>query len=89
LAALSLEAVEVVPFWTATIDLEEMLAPGEEVAVQAVTLATAGLITSLDMELQTPVVVEAVVPETQTSINTPSMGEATAQEMVVPVVPEP
>jgi hypothetical protein len=86
-----LEAVEVAPFSgvTMSLDLEEMLAPEEEVAVREGTPLTDGLITSLDMELQTPVVVEAVVPETQTSSNTPSMGEATAQEMVVPVVPEP
>jgi hypothetical protein len=71
LAALSLEAVEVVPFWTATIDLEETEAPGEVVAVQAVTLTTAGLTTSLVTALQTLVVEVVVEPETQTSSNTP------------------
>jgi hypothetical protein len=88
-AALSLEAVEVVPFSTVTIDLVVTVGPGEVVAVQEVTPATDGLTTSPVTVLQTLVPVVVVVPETLTSINTPSMGEATAQEMVVPEVPEP
>jgi hypothetical protein len=72
-----------------SIDLEEMLAPEEEVAVREETPLTDGLTTLQDTELPTQVAVEVVVPETLTSSNTPSMGEATAQEMVVPEVPEP
>jgi hypothetical protein len=72
-----------------SIDLEEMLAPGEEVAVLEETPLTDGLTTLPDTELPTQVAVEVVVPETLTSSNTPSMGEATAQEMVVPEAREP
>jgi hypothetical protein len=70
-AAPSLEAVEAVPFWTVTIDLGETEALGEVVAVQAVTLATAGLTTSLVTALQTLVVEVVVELETETSISTP------------------
>jgi hypothetical protein len=64
-----LEAVEVVPFSIATIDLEEMVALEAVAAVREETPMTDGPITSLDMEPQTPVVVVVVVPETETSSN--------------------
>jgi hypothetical protein len=64
-----------------------MVALVVEVAVEAVTPATDGLTTLLDMVELTPVVVEVVVLETETWSNTQSTAEVTAQETVVPEAP--
>jgi hypothetical protein len=63
--------------------------PEGVVAVREETPVTDGLITSLVMEPQTPVVVVVVVLETQTWSSTLSTAGVTSQETVVPEVPEP
>jgi hypothetical protein len=89
LAAPSLEAVEAVPFSTATID-PEVMAELEAEAEEPVEMPlTAGLIITPPQELLIPVVVVVVEPEMETLAKSGSKAVLIIREMVLPEAPEP
>jgi hypothetical protein len=84
-----LEAVEAVPFSTATID-PEVMAELEAEAEEPVEMPlTAGLIITPPQEVLIPVVVVVVEPEMETLAKSGSKAVLIDREMVLPEAPEP